>query len=287
MKSTRLLILLFLVLSGHANAQSFLNGSLEAGSTTPCQNIYNHQFTTFMANTGYAFGSIDIGGLKGKLYFYDASCNDGYAQKGSNFLGFAANDAGKVDAVALTLTTPLTANKTYTLSFYFKKPNTMPATHLEIGYTTDSLAFGTQVATVQAPVSKAWTLQTVNFRPTVSTRYVTIRGVKTNVGNYSYSYTHVDNFSIAVGVGVEPETRAFSVEPHPNPFTTSLSLSLDERLVLPCQLTLCDMTGRFVHEQNASTTNLEIARGNMSAGMYLLTVRDAGGATAHRRIAVE
>jgi hypothetical protein len=288
MKSAALLTgLLSLICTGDAVAQTFLNGSFEAPSTPPCTNIYNFQFTTFMANTGYAFGTIVTGGNAGKIFFYDGSCGEGSAQKGNDFLGLGANDAGMVDAMSLTLTAPLVVNKTYTLSFYYKKPKTMPTIGLELGYTTDSLAFGTRVATVQAPATTNWVLQTFNFHATVSTKYITMRTVQSHTGTFAYSYTLLDNFSIAPATAVAPEATAFSTAPHPNPFTTSLGFSIDEKAAMPCSITLCDMTGRVVYEQSASGRNLQIPRGNISAGIYLLTVRDADGAATFSRITAE
>lgn len=286
MRSKHLLTVLFALTCGHANGQAFVNGSLEGGAV-PCSNIINSQFPTFLANAGYAFGTTDYATYKGRFYFYDASCSEGSAQKGSNFLGLAANDAGLVDAMALTLTAPLQANKTYTLTFYTKKAKTIPSIPLQIGYTTDSLAFGTFQDIVQAPTDQTWKLNTVHIRPTVATKFITVRTLKSNTGTFSYSYTLVDNFSIAVGTAVEPGGKAFSIAPHPNPFTTSLSLSLASGIALPCQLTLSDMTGRVVHEQSASVTDLQIPRGNISAGMYLLTIRDAAGGIAYSRVVAD
>ena len=288
MKSTLLLtILLSLACAGDADAQSFTNGSLEAPATTPCNNIYNFQFPTFIPNTGYAFGNIIVGGYPGKIYLYDATCTEGTAQNGINFLSLSANDAGQVDAMSLRLDAPLVANKAYTLTFYTKKSKTFPAVGLEIGYTTDSLAFGTLVGSIEAPLNATWVKQTINFRPTVSTKFITVRTVKSNTGTTFYSYEFVDNFSIAKGVGVEPEAIAFAADPHPNPFSTRLSFSLSAGVAMPCRVSLSDMTGRVVYEQDASSRDLKIARGNISAGIYLLTVRDAAGAASFRRIVAE
>jgi hypothetical protein len=164
----------------------------------------------------------------------------------------------------------------------------MPGVPLEIGYTTDSLKFGTYAGIVQAPTTLTWKVNTVNiFRPTVSTKFITVRALKSNTASFSYSYTYVDNFTIAVGTEVAQEEQAFAVAPHPNPFSTSISLRLAAGVALPCQLTLCDMTGRVVHEQTASTSEVEMSRGNISAGMYVLSVRDADGVVAHSRVVAE
>jgi len=286
-------LLTFVAASETAVAQNFVNGDLEANS--PCgTQILNSQFNQFMYDAGYGFGTTDRGGYKGEIYLSMTSgpgCVEGPAQKGSYFLGLASYTYGPVDAMSLKLTTPLLANKTYILTFYIKKSKSVSPSigsiPLEIGYTTDSVKFGTMVTTIQAPTSTTWALQTVSIRPTVPTRYITVRAVKATSGGFFQSYTFVDNFSIAVGTEVKPEQQAFAVAPHPIPFRENLRFNLNAMAKMPCAVTVTDMTGRVVLSQEISDPAVRIARENLSAGVYLLSVRDASGAASYSRIVAE
>jgi hypothetical protein len=277
-----------------AAAQQFVNGDLEANS--PCgTQVRNFQFNTFLYGAGYAFGTtLGAAGYNGEIYISQTSgpgCVEGPAQKGSYFLGLISYTSGLVDAMSLKLDAPLQANKTYTLTFYTKmSKNVSPSIAsipLQIGYTTDSLKFGTLVTTVDAPTTTTWKLNTVNIRPTVPTRYITVRAVKATVGGYFESITFVDNFTIGNGVGVEPESRGFAIAPQPNPFTESFRFSLDASAKMPCSVTLTDMTGRVAASLQVSDRNARIDRSGLSAGVYLLSIRDASGVTSYSRIVAE
>jgi hypothetical protein len=287
MKAARL-TLLFALFFYQVNAQTFNNGSLE-GSGTPCNRFFNFQFPNMVGNAGYAFGTTLHGPYPGMIYFFDGTCGEGTAQKGTDFLGLSSNDAGEVDAMSLTMTAPLLVNKTYVLKFYTKKSvsaSTAPIA-LQIGYSNDSLAFGTVVDAVQPPTSTSWALQTVVIHPTTTSKYVTVRGVRSSTGTFQYSYTYVDNFTIAIGTGVSTNENSVSIAPHPNPFTTSIKLDIPESFSFPCQLTLTDVTGRIVHHQTVSNRQTQIDRGNISAGIYLLNVCDANGVSAHCRVVAQ
>lgn len=276
--------------SSPAAGQNFVNGDLEANS--PCgTQILNSQFNTFMYDAGYAFGTTDRAGYKGEIYLSQTSgqgCVEGPAQKGTFFLGLASYQSGMVDAMSLKLDKPLEANKTYRLTFYTKKSKSVsPAIGsipLEIGYTTDSVKFGTLIKTIQAPTSTSWTLHSINFRATVPTRYITVRAVKAASGGPFQSYTFVDNFSMAVGTSVAPEQRAFAMAPHPNPFRESFRFSLSATTKMPCVVTLTDMTGRVVVRKEVTDPEVRIGRENLGGGVYLLHVLDGSGAASYSRI---
>lgn len=288
MKAKFLLSILSAIIASQSMAQTFVNGSLEGGAV-PCSRVLNSQFPTFVGGAGFAFGTPDHGGYLGMINFFDGSCGEGPAKHGSNFLGLAANDAGLVDAMSLKMTAPLLANKTYALTFFTKKsPNTTPkATALQIGYSNDSLAFGTLADAVQPPTSSTWTRQTVFIRPTTTSKYVTVRGVPTSTGTFEYSYTYVDSFKIAIGTDVNRIENLFSVSAHPNPFTTKLSLSLTADAKLPCQIRMTDVMGRIVYSGTATTPNVEIPRGNIAVGMYMLQIEDAAGTHGNCRVLAE
>ena len=280
-------------LSVPAAAQQFVNGDLEANS--PCgTQILNSQFNMFMYDAGYGFGTTDRAGYKGEIYLSATSgggCVEGPAQKGSYFLGLASYTYGLVDAMSLKLDAPLLANKTYVLTFYTKKSRSVNPTigsiPLEIGYTTDSLKFGTMVTTVQAPTTSAWLLNTVNIRPTVPTRYITVQAVRATTGGFFQSYTFVDNFKIAVGTDVKSAEQAFAIAPHPNPFQSKLQFSIAGTAKMPCAISVADMTGRVAMRSEVSDFAVSIPRGDLSAGVYMLSVKDATGAVSYSRIVAE
>lgn len=288
MKAKLLLTILLAAICSQAFAQTFVNGSLEGGAV-PCNRVLNSQFPTFVGGAGFAFGTPNHGGFLGMIYFFDGTCSEGPAKHGSNFLGLAANDAGLVDAMSLKMTAPLLANKTYALTFFAKKsPNAKPdPIALQVGYSNDSLAFGTLADAVQPPTSSNWVRQTVYIRPTTSAKYVTVRGVRTSSGTFEYGYTYVDSFKIAIGTAVELDEALLAVSPHPNPFTTRFSLTLSSDVKLPARISMTDVLGRVVYTGQSITRNRDVPRGNLPTGIYLLQIEDAEGRRASSRVVAE
>lgn len=287
MLSQKLLpFLLVLSGAGTAAAQQFTNGSFEAPTTPACQTVYNNQFHLFIPNAGYAFGTntVPVPNLYGRIYFYDNSCGDGTAQQGGNFIALASNDQGTYDAISLRLSTPMQANKPYTVTFYHKKANNLVPVGLDIGYTTDSLTFGTQVGTAPMPSSFSWVMRSVTFTPTVAAKFITVRAQKSNTGSFDYGYTIIDNFRLSGGTAVSEERGAFAVAPFPNPFAEALRFTLDAGAQLPCRISLTDVTGRVALEQPCASRQVEIDRGTLPSGCYLLTVKDAAGTASYRRV---
>ncbi len=168
-----------------ANTQTFLNGSFESTTGTCNYNISNASFNSMMNNcTGFGIGSqIDI---------MQTSCGYGAAQQGNMLIALAiAIDNTSYDALSLTLSAPLTAGTSYTVSFYHRKHASYVSNNMELGYSTTSTTFGTSIGTVAAPTSTSWTQVSFSFTPTFATSYITARIIPG-----AYGWNHVDNFTI-------------------------------------------------------------------------------------------
>lgn len=273
MSKYRLLILASLCAAQTIHAQSFKNGSFEPiAGTKACDYLYNNQFSNGMNKGIYAFGNTAIGGTVGKIYLESDTCGGQSAKEGTHFVSLSSNDM-QADAIAMELTSPLVANKNYTVQFYNKKGMPLVPIGLEVGYSNDTSNFGTLIGSCPVPTDTNWTLQSFTFKPTSSSKYITLRGVKTTV--IGYSMTPVDAFSLRFAADVAEAEHTFSLTPYPNPFTEYTQLQLDADIKLPCSMELTDLTGKIIRkEEEITKRNTVIKRADLPAGTYLLKIKD-------------
>ncbi len=178
---TLLLSIITFFFNQHILAQTIINGSFE-NTSGGCQHIANATYNSSMQNS-VGFGTAS------QLDIMDAGCGYGTPQNGSWMVGMACDINGTMtDAFSLALSAPLVIGNSYTLTYYDSKNPTYATNPVEIGISTSSTAFGTQVYLSPTPTT-TWAQRTVTFTATVAATYITAHVV----GN-AYSWTHVDDF---------------------------------------------------------------------------------------------
>jgi hypothetical protein len=164
-----------------------LNGDFEINTSgSSCNyNLTNATFNSLMSNA-FAFGlgsEIDI--MSNCLPYCPS------AQHGNWYIALANSIGTTPDALSLTLSTPLVAGNSYTLSFWDHGDNSgsYPPTPIQIGVSTVANAFGTAVYTAPTPIVGVWTQRTTTFVAPNNGMYITVRATTTQ-------WTQVDNFEI-------------------------------------------------------------------------------------------
>ncbi len=95
--------------------------------------------------------------------------------------------------------------------------------------------------------------------------------------------------SIAPGSSVSSVENNLGLNYYPNPTTGRLVLDFQEKHGKFADIRVMDMTGKVVHTERANTTNIsqhQVELGNLSSGMYLMTV-DMGGKQSTFKVTVE
>jgi hypothetical protein len=117
-----------------ANSQTFLNGNFEknkANLGVDEINLPNADFNSKMLNTN-AFGTY------GDMDIVNTSTYSGLAQDGS---WYVALTGGGSDAIAMELSSPLIAGKTYTISFYDRGSTGFTPQPIQIGVSNSNSSF--------------------------------------------------------------------------------------------------------------------------------------------------
>jgi hypothetical protein len=168
-----------------AYSQTFLNGNFEKNNASLGVdeiNLPNTDFNSKMLNT-YAFGTY------GDMDIVNTSTYSGLAQDGS---WYVALTGGGSDAIAMELSSPLMAGKTYTISFYDRGSTGFTPQPIQIGVSNSNSAFGTAVYTAPLPEIAVWNKRTFTFTATGNFQYITVQlGGAYNIGEWS----QVDNFA--------------------------------------------------------------------------------------------
>ncbi len=169
-----------------SSAQSFLNGSFEITTAAACDyNLSNVNFTTKMSSTN-AYG----GGQE--LDIMQSGCPYGPSQNGNWFVALAS-PSGITDAFTMTLSSPLVAGNTYTISFWDKgDPIYPPALQVSIGLSTVAGATGTNVYTGPVPTIGVWNNRTFSFVAPNNGQYISVSTPGPT------RWVHVDNFTFPV-----------------------------------------------------------------------------------------
>jgi hypothetical protein len=183
---SKFFLMVVLLFSGiTANSQTFLNGNFEKNNASLGVdeiNLPNASFNSKMQNTN-AFGTY------GDMDIVNTATYSGLAQDGS---WYVALTGGGSDAIAMELSSPLIAGKTYTISFYDRGSTGFTPQPIQIGVSNSNSAFGTAVYTAPLPEIAVWNKRTFTFTATGNFQYITVQlGGAYNIGEWA----QVDNFS--------------------------------------------------------------------------------------------
>lgn len=184
MKKLYPLLLVFLV-THTIQAQNFLNGSFE-NTTAPisCQyNLSNAAFNGYMAD-------VNAYGAGQEMDILIVNCYNTLIPDGIRAVGLADSPS---DEIAMTLTTPLVAGNSYTISFQaYSEVSFRPTGPIQIGASTTNNAFGTLLYT-GATVANTWTSYSFTFTAPNNATHITVR----NEPGATY-WNHADDFEFAV-----------------------------------------------------------------------------------------
>ncbi|MBL7942805.1 MAG: hypothetical protein JNM00_08570 [Flavobacteriales bacterium] len=178
------LIIILTVLVSDTHAQTILNGDFENNTAGFDQiNLPNASYNSYMADN-FAFGSY------GDMDIISSATYCGLAQSGS---WYVALTGGVTDAITMTLSTPLVAGETYTLTFWDRGcigfSSSSPP--VQIGVSDVNNSIGTIVYSAPSPVESVWTLRTATFVAPISGLYIS---ASCATGGLS-DWVQIDNFS--------------------------------------------------------------------------------------------
>ena len=245
-----------------ANSQNLINGSFEMTTGNCDINIDNNVFNSLMNNC-YAFGT--LGSNLDILNSDTISCSYGIAQNGNYFVGIAYN--GYKEALSLSLDSNLISGNLYTLSFYNKKDTSWTSNKLEIGYSMDSLSFGTLIDTVPAP-NTGWHNVLLSFSPINNSKFITIRVVDSIT-----SWNLIDNFSLITTLGINDNADlTFRTTNYPNPFSESTWIKFPYITKNAYSLQIIDINGTMVKAQQIFGQKIKVNRENMNSGIYFYRI---------------
>lgn len=283
-----------------ASAQFYTAYDFEPVAGVPgCSFILPSEYDQKMQNTGCFFGDTLINPYVPGLHLLDEHCDEGKPHSGKYFIGIAASK-DKSDKLSLKLADPVQLGRTYKMVIHFKRPinGTVSGStcDVEFGYGLNCDQVGTTFYTLNKPTDTLWDTVSMALNPPEGTRYITIVGVPTGV-NFDpqfpstpfRGFTYLDNIQVSwVPSSIDDVNKAGKIELYPNPFTSSASFNIDERMALPCRVSMFDMTGRKVYEEtNINTRKVTVRRDNLKTGIYMLELSDREGARARTRIMIE
>jgi hypothetical protein len=169
-----------------ADGQTVINGDFENNSAGSCDyNLPNATFNAEMPNT-FAFGpgnELDI--MSGCSPYCPA------AQSGNWYISLANSSGTAADALSLTLSIPLVAGNSYSMSFWDhgENSNSYPPTPIEVGVSTVNNLPGTIIYSASTPVVGIWKLHNFSFVAPNNGQYLTLNATSTR-------WTQVDNVKI-------------------------------------------------------------------------------------------
>lgn len=185
----KIFYILFIVSYLESTGQTLLNGSFENNTAVGDQiNLVNAQYNSLMANS-FGFGVLPF--VDGNIDIIASSDYCGGPQNGN---WFVALTSGGSDAFSLTLSSPLVAGNSYTLSFYDRSCSPYaPGSAVQIGVSNANNNFGTLVYTAPPPNYDAgWSPRTCTFTAPINGLYITVQCD----GEFSGGpWTQVDNFT--------------------------------------------------------------------------------------------
>ena len=255
-----------------AHAQNFLNGNFE-NTTANCQiNTTNNSFNGFMTNC-YGFGSDGLDILTN-------SCGYGTAQNGNYFIAIACHFPIALEAFSLALNSPLISGQTYTLSFWNIKSSSWNPNKLKIGYSADSLSFGTLIDTVPVP-GITWTYQSLTFSPINNSSFITVA-----VADSILSWNYIDNFTLNNITGVNSLDDFQSIIAiYPNPFISNIDVTIQKQSMKYVSITIQNILAQTVFsEQDNLAITRTIDLNGQPNGMYFVVLTIDGKRITRRRL---
>lgn len=179
------LFVIFFHLAAVMQAQMILNGDFENHSAVSDQiNLSNDACnkTLYDVHSFGTYGDVDV--------INSATYGNGGAQHGKWYVGLTG---GGTDIIAMTLSTPLAAGKTYSLSYWDRKTSGYNVYPLQIGVSSSNGSIGTIVHTSAEPAQlDKWTQHSFTFVAPSDGRYLT---VQMSAGSIS-DWVNVDNFML-------------------------------------------------------------------------------------------
>ncbi|MDX2173435.1 MAG: carbohydrate binding domain-containing protein [Bacteroidota bacterium] len=164
-------------------SQSIINGNFENTTATSDQiNLSNSAMNAMLpdVNSFGSYGDVDI--IKSSAY------GGGGAQDKTWYLGLTG---GGTDIIAMTLTQPLVAGNTYSLSFYDRRHNGYTASPIQVGVSESNSSFGKIVYTSpQEPQLNVWTQRTFTFVAPNNGKYITVQMASGDINVWA----NIDNF---------------------------------------------------------------------------------------------
>jgi hypothetical protein len=243
-------------------SQSFLNGSFENTNATCNYGTTNTLFNSYMGNC-YAFGGAS------QIDIMKDTCSFGLAQNGNYFIGLGVPPSGNLsDALSLELDSPLIGGKTYNLSFFKKMDSGYISNDLVIGYSTDSLTFGTPADTVPAPVLNSWVQVQLTLIPNYNARFITIQIIP---GFFSWDL--IDNFSINLSTEIEHYEMNHSFLIYPNPCREKIYITCNSSEYNRLKIRIFDIFGTEKKTNiKYDFSNIEIDRNSLASGIYFIQI---------------
>jgi hypothetical protein len=179
----RILLLFSLFIStSRLFSQELVNGNFENNTANGVDqiNLTNDACNAMLPGV-HAFGSYgDVDIIKSTAYGgIGAPDKDWY-------LGITG---GGTDIIAMSLTQPLSAGKTYSLSFYHRKTSGYNAYPIQIGVSASNNSFGSVIYNSDSP-SENWSRQSFTFTAPHSASYIT---VQMELGSIS-EWANIDGF---------------------------------------------------------------------------------------------
>jgi hypothetical protein len=167
----------------------------------------------------------------------------------------------------LSIDSNLILGNLFTLSFYNNKVTSWTSNKLEIGYSMDSLSFGTLIDTVPAP-NTGWHNVLLSFSPINNSKFITIRVVDSIT-----SWNLIDNFSLITTLGINDNADlTFRTTNYPNPFSESTWIKFPYITKNAYSLQIIDINGTMVKAQQIFGQKIKVNRENMNSGIYFYRI---------------
>jgi hypothetical protein len=232
-----------------------INGSFETTLGTCSYNESNFFFNRKMSNC-FAFGD------NSEIDIIKDTCGYGPAQDGNYFLGIAVDNSNELtDALSLELSSPLIEGKTYVLNFYSRKDPDFDANLLEVGYTKDSLSFGTSIGSTSSLPTTSWEPVSFTFTPSFNSKFITIRTI---AGIYGWNF--IDNFTILQTSGINSTSaKEPFIQIYPSPTSDQIAIFTDISTEIYSIIVL-DIQGKIILKTDKTILDLS----KLTSGIYIV-----------------
>ena len=155
-----------------------------------------------------------------------------------------------------------------TLSFWNIKSSSWNPNKLKIGYSADSLSFGTLIDTVPVP-GITWTYQSLTFSPINNSSFITVA-----VADSILSWNYIDNFTLNNITGVNSLDDFQSIIAiYPNPFISNIDVTIQKQSMKYVSITIQNILAQTVFsEQDNLAITRTIDLNGQPNGMYFVVL---------------